>query len=61
MYFVSIYQAWYIHPCTLLKFVNDYDLIVRPMSVMGFQKKFGCGCVGGVSSIQVYFEFLEFD
>ena len=33
------------------------------MSVMGFQKKFGCGVggwVGGVRSIQVYFGFLEF-
>ena len=29
------------------------------MSVMGFQKKFGWGRVGGLSSIQVYFGFLD--
>ena len=40
---------------TLLKVVSYYDLSVLSMSVMGFQKKFGC-----VSSIQVYFGFLEF-
>ena len=31
---------------TLLKVVGYYDLSVLSMSVMGFQKKFGCG-VGG--------------
>ena len=30
------------------------------MSVMDFQKKLDGGWVGGVSSIQVYFGFLEF-
>ena len=30
------------------------------MSVIGFQKKVWMGWVGGVSSIQVYFGFLEF-
>ena len=46
---------------TLLKVVGYYDLSVLPMSMMGFQKKIGlgvggwmCGCVGGVSSIQVF-------
>ena len=38
---------------TLLKVVGYYDLSVLSMSVMGFHKKmFGCGWVGGVSSIQ---------
>ena len=45
---------------TLLKAVSYYDLIVLSMSVMSFQKKFEWGWVGGVSSIQVYFGFLEF-
>ena len=40
---------------TLLKVVSYYDLSVLSMSVMGFQKKFGWGWVGGVSSIQVFF------
>ena len=46
--------------CTLLKVVSCYDLSVLSMSVMGFQKKFGWGWVGGVSSIQVYIGFFEF-
>ena len=37
---------------TLLKVVSCYDLSVLSMSVMGFQKKFGWGWVGGV---QVFF------
>ena len=47
---------------TLLKVVSYYELGVLSMSVMGFQKKSldGGGWVGGVSSIQVYFGFLEF-
>ena len=46
---------------TLLKVVGYYDLSVLSMSVMGFQiKKFGWGCVGGVSSIQVFLGFFEF-
>ena len=44
----------------LLKVVSYYDLSVLSMSVMGFQKKFGWGVGGWVSSIQVYFGFLEF-
>ena len=40
---------------TLLKVVCYFDLSVLSMSVMGFQKKFGWGWVGGVSSIQVVF------
>ena len=32
---------------TLLKVVIYYDLSVLSMSVMGFQKKFGWGWVGG--------------
>ena len=42
---------------TLLKVFSYYDLSVLSMSVMGFQKKFGWS---GVSSIQVYFGFLNF-
>ena len=50
-----------VYRYTLLKVVSYYDLSVLSMSVMGFQeKKFGWGWVGGVSSIQVYFGFLEF-
>ena len=52
MYSVYIY--------TLLKVVSYYDLSVLSMSVMGFQKKFGWGWVGGMISIQVFFGFLEF-
>ena len=46
----------------LLKVVSYYDLSVLSMSVMGFQKtSLDGGWVGGwVSSIQVYFGFLEF-
>ena len=41
----------------LLKVFSYYDLSVLSMSVMGFQKK----SLGGVSSIQVFFEiFLIF-
>ena len=43
--------------CTLLKVVNYYDLSVLYMSVIGFQDK---KHVYVVSSIQVYFGFLEF-
>ena len=51
----------YIHcTCTLLKVVTYYDLSVLSMPVMGFQKKCVWGWVGWVSSIQVYFGFLEF-
>ena len=54
MYSVCIYS-------TLLKVVSYYDLSDLSMSVMGFQnKKFGWAWVGGVSSIQVYFGFLNF-
>ena len=42
--------------CTLLKVVSYYDLSVLSISVIGFQKKV---CMD-VSSIQVYFGFLEF-
>ena len=45
----------------LLKVVAYYDLSVLSRSVMGFQKKkFGWGWVGGVTSIQFCFGFLEF-
>ena len=41
--------------------VSYYDLSVLSMSVMGFKKiSLDGGWVGGVSSIQVYFGFLEF-
>ena len=42
---------------TLPKVFGYYDLSVLSMSVMGFQKKFGWGWVGGVSSIQFFFFF----
>ena len=42
---------------TLLKVVGYYDFSVLSMSVMGFQKKFGWGWVGGVSSIQFFWDF----
>ena len=46
---------------TLLKVVGYYDLSVLSMSVMGFQKKtLDGGWVSGLSSIQVFFGFLEF-
>ena len=46
---------------TLLKVVNYYYLSVLSMLVMSFQKESLDGCwVGGVSSIQVYFGFLQF-
>ena len=45
----------------LLKVVTYYDFSVLSMSVMGFKKKSLDGeWMGGVSSIQVYFGFLEF-
>ena len=46
---------------TLLKVVGYYDLSVLTMSVMGFKKKkFGCGSVVGMSSTQVFLDFLNF-
>ena len=46
---------------TLLQVVSYYDLSVLSMSVsVSKKKKFGWGWVGGVSSIQVYFGFLNF-
>ena len=45
---------------TLLKGVVYYDLSVLSMSVTGFQKKFGWGWVGGVSSIKFVLNFLNF-
>ena len=44
----------------IAKVVGYYDLSVLSMSVMGLKKKFGWGWVGGVSSIQVFFGYLEF-
>ena len=54
---------WSSIPCilsvyTLVKVVSYFDLSVLSMSVMGFQKKFGWGVGGRVSSIQVYFVFF---
>ena len=43
---------------TLLKVVGYYVLSVLSMSVN--QKKFAWGWVGGVRSIQVFLDFLEF-
>ena len=46
--------------CTFLKVVSYCDLSVLSRSVMGFQQqKVLMGWVGGVSSMQVYFGFLE--
>ena len=46
---------------TLIKVVGYYDLSVLSMSVMSLKKKkFGWGWVGGVSSIQFFWGFLEF-
>ena len=45
---------------TLLKVVSYYDLSVCPYISDGFPKKMDGGWEGGVSSIQVYFGFLEF-
>ena len=48
-------------PYTLITVVGYYDLRVLSMSVMGFQKKsLDDGWVGGVSSIQFFFDFLIF-
>ena len=45
--------------CTLIKVVSYYDLSVLSMSVMGFQKKsLDGGWVGGVRSIQVFWDFF---
>ena len=54
----STYHAYSvcIYRCTLLKVVSYYDLSVLSMLVMGFQKK---DWMDGVSSIRVYFGFLE--
>ena len=47
--------------CTLLKVISYYDLSVLSMLMMGFQKKsMDGGWLGGVSSIQVNFGFVEF-
>ena len=43
----------------LLNVVSHYDLSVLSMSVIGFQKKLDRG-VGGVSSIQLFFDFWNF-
>ena len=62
----SVLIFWSIVQCvfclyTLLKVVGYYDLSVLSMSVMGFQKKkVWMGWVGGVSSIQFFWGFLEF-
>ena len=44
----------------LLTVFGFYDLSILSMSMMGFQKSLDGGWVGEVSSIQVYFGFLEF-
>ena len=44
----------------LLKVVSYYDLSVLSMSVMGFQNKKVWMWVGGVSSIQFFWDFLNF-
>ena len=45
---------------TLVKVVGYYDLSFLSKSVMGFhKKKFGWG-VGGLSSIQFFWDFLNF-
>ena len=44
---------------TLLKVVAYYDLSVLSMSVMVFPTKVWMGWVGGVSSIQFFFNFAK--
>ena len=45
----------------LLKVVGYYELSVLSMSVMGFKKKkFGWRVVGGVSSIQLFWDVWNF-
>ena len=58
----SILWVYIMVVYTLLKVVGYYDLSVLSMSVMGFQtnKKVWMGCVGGVSSIQLYFGIFNF-
>ena len=61
IFWSSIQCVFCLYTGTLLKVVNYYDLSSLSMSVMGFQKVWMVGgWVGGVSSIQVYFGFLEF-
>ena len=44
---------------TLLKVVGYYDLSVLSMLVMGFQKKFGWGVVGGWGELYpIFFGFF---
>ena len=43
---------------SLQNIVGYYDFSVLSMSVMGFQKKFGRGGVGVVSSIQFFLGFF---
>ena len=44
---------------TLLKVVGYYDWSILSMSVMGFRKKVWMG-MGGVSSIQFFWDFRNF-
>ena len=45
---------------TLPKVVDHYDLSVLSMSVMGFQKKFGCEVGGWGELYPICLGFLEF-
>ena len=59
---VLLYNMCILSVHALLQVVGYYDFSVLFMSD-GFPKKFGWGWVGGwvgVSSIQVFFGFLEF-
>ena len=65
---IALYQYWYfgvlytmciLSVYTLLKVVGYYDLSVLPMSVMGFQKKFGWGFSGWSELYPVFFGFLD--
>ena len=44
----------------LLKVVGYYDLSILSMSVMGFEKSLDGGWLGGMSSIQIFLNFLNF-
>ena len=59
--FWSYYTICILSVYTLLKVVSYYDLSALSTSVMSFKKKsLDGGWQGVVSSIQVFFGFLEF-
>ena len=62
---IVIYQyrlilCGYYTMCILCVNTSHYDLSVLSLSVMGFQKKFGYGWLGGVSYIKLFGTFFIF-